>query len=859
MSLLCLIAMSRACSSRARWAVIPVPESGREKIGDRHHTQHGLVLRARFGWAVIPVPKSGSEKIPILFSSKSAQQNARTRSRFFGWHLSFLYSQNCNRSNPKQTKINQPAMKLSLSGSLFLIGSLPLAQAASIRGSRRKLASKFEGSSSSGCRVDSGLFLGGPNDPEAQGLSNKYFDVIMNVGSLQDCQAKCTDRADCKGVEYGQKNSGRCELWKVAIGQMKSHKDYGCYRKVETQQAEDPPTPTIDHTFQGEHGAGCRLDSDGILGGPHDPEAQGISNKYFDVLNMASIEDCKNKCYEMQGCKGFEYGAANNGRCELWKVDIEQLKHNPEVDCFKKVITTDGNAPNELDVNAVYIDIPDMADEDIADVMNWIKKEVTMVRNPFCWKDSYGRGVGTIPGRVADCPEGYTNDGATCRRPTDDIYEPSKMPSCPSGYTNMGLTCYRAPHDIYSPSKVAGCPSGWKNFGLTCTENLGTGGCAAWTPWNCDTFNVLENLGRMTCPGGYFVSSITGRCNFNCLSGYTNTGESCHRVADTKTSGSMTCTTGYTLNKITARCHKNCPSGYTNTGDTCHLPLIVKGLESMTCKAGEEKNGGRCYPAGGNLGSCFANEENDDGLCYKTCDNGYNGVGPVCWQTCDDSQVDCGAGCAKTSLECGMTVAGQVIAPVIVALNIATLGVTDAAADATKTVMVGGKNVAYTSDLGYYALKALNFFQSVNKTGKANPTVISRIYNARIGTKGLAWLRTVKTVATVSAQVYSAQEQYREMFADNFADQTSREIEQELDSHFNPETARFIKKSWADMAMQELAEANGWVIASTALAAASLVDPTGVVGAVEAYAKPVCDENVRFPCTEANLENSAVC
>jgi len=37
---------------------------------------------------------------------------------------------------------------------------------------------------------------------------------------------------------------------------------------------------------------------------------------------------------------------------------------------------------------------------------------------------------------------------------------------------------------------------------------------------------------------------------------------------------------------------------------------------------------------------------------------------------------------------------------------------------------------------------------------------------------------------------------------------------------------------WADITLQELAEANGWVVASTALAVASLADPTGVVGAM---------------------------
>ena len=86
----------------------------------------------------------------------------------------------------------------------------------------------------------------------------------------------------------------------------------------------------------------------------------------------------------------------------------------------------------------LFEDIPDMPDADVAKVMKWIAAEVGMVKNPFCWKDTFGRGVGKIPGRVSDCPAGYTNNGLTCGRGTDDIGAPSHVADCPSGYTNMG-------------------------------------------------------------------------------------------------------------------------------------------------------------------------------------------------------------------------------------------------------------------------------------------------------------------------------------------------------------------------------------------------------------------------------------
>ena len=127
-------------------------------------------------------------------------------------------------------------------------------------------------------------------------------------------------------------------------------------------------------------------------------------------------------------------------------------------------------ASDDEDEDVIYEDVPDMSDADIKRVMDWIAAEVVMVKNPFCWKDSYGRGVGTLPGRVADCPSGYTNHGLTCARGTDDIWAPSKVADCPSGYTNMGLTCFR-PHDsIHAPSRVADCPRGYTNMGLTCQK-----------------------------------------------------------------------------------------------------------------------------------------------------------------------------------------------------------------------------------------------------------------------------------------------------------------------------------------------------------------------------------------------------
>ena len=68
----------------------------------------------------------------------------------------------------------------------------------------------------------------------------------------------------------------------------------------------------------------------------------------------------------------------------------------------------------------------------------------------FCWRDSYGRGVGTIP---ADCPQGREKIGLLC------------YPICPSGMSRFGFDCH------------SNCPQDFRNDGLFCRKaEYGRGG-----------------------------------------------------------------------------------------------------------------------------------------------------------------------------------------------------------------------------------------------------------------------------------------------------------------------------------------------------------------------------------------------
>lgn len=568
-----------------------------------------------------------------------------------------------------------------------------------------------------------------------------------------------------------------------------------------------------------------------------------------------------------QGTTTFEFDEVNR---DEWSVYLKDPSRNVSIhiDLFRKMIrysdaqtpwrdqytvllATSGepNLPSDAqpltvqeeaaiasDPNTIYEDVPNMSMQEIQGVMGWIKIKTTGERLPFCWRQSEGRGVGTIPGRVADCPATYTNNGATCGRGADTIGAPSRLGDCPAGYKNMLVGCVKFP-DTY-----------WKPFGH----------CTTWFK------------------------------KYPCAAGYTDNGCTCGRGGDSISRDHMTCPSGYHKSPILPeRCIVDCQSGYTNTGETCFKGTSTLGMGSMLCKAGEEKIGARCFPNGG---SCFGSEEEDAGLCYKGCKAGFNGVGPVCWQNCPANWVNCAAGCAKTKNDCASTVGDQVLSPLIVAANIATVGmaapetaaVATAAKTTAETITIAGKTYTATSKVGMASvkalkamewaaknpgkvlkqggLKAIDSLQDVKPDGlEKGASVFRRIYVARTGRTAAAsggkttaqvvrFYRTSKVEGTIEYDAYRATNDYATAFAEDFKRQTSEEINDAIDHYYEEGPAQFLKETWAKQQLTELAEANGWRITQDVLAVASIVDITGVTGVVSAYAKPICQDLTSFPC-----------
>jgi hypothetical protein len=108
-------------------------------------------------------------------------------------------------------------------------------------------------------------------------------------------------------------------------------------------------------------------------------------------------------------------------------------------------------------------------------------------------------------------------------------------------------------------------------------------------------------------------------------------------------------------------------------------------------------------------------------------------------------------------------------------------------------------------------------------------------------------------VSAAGSVAYSAAKAYRYAFAEDFAAQTSPAVNDEINRRYHPKTAQYIKQAWADVHFQQLAQAHGWQGADLVLSAAAIVDPTGIVGVLAAYVKPICLSIVPYPCTSIDL------
>jgi hypothetical protein len=178
----------------------------------------------------------------------------------------------------------------------------------------------------------------------------------------------------------------------------------------------------------------------------------------------------------------------------------------------------------------------------------------------FCWKDSYERGVGTIP---SECRHHREKIGLLC------------YSRCPVGYSRFGFDCHQ------------NCLPGWSNQGLFC--RLAEYGRGAGYPWKFgDGFNDNGMFGRCQrdhrqgcekyglivypkCRSGFkpIECCICRPATPNCGSlGFNNGIDlSCAKKITIGDPKSMECGSG--LDYDAGLCYKGCNSGYNGIGPVC--------------------------------------------------------------------------------------------------------------------------------------------------------------------------------------------------------------------------------------------------------------------------------------------------
>jgi hypothetical protein len=206
-------------------------------------------------------------------------------------------------------------------------------------------------------------------------------------------------------------------------------------------------------------------------------------------------------------------------------------------------------------------------------VVSWIARQVSNARQPYCYRQSYGRGVGAP---LSTCGAGQQKNGALCYPNCNPGYGgagPVCWQECPEGYTDTGAFCTRGASSRHISIHSADCPAHFHNTGTSCYR--------AWPPKS-------ESLSHSTCPAGMHRSGAF--CYSQCDPGYTNTGVSCYRGPDTIAKKSY--------------------------GRGAGAP--------MGCEAGKEEDAGLCYD------QCKAGFHGVGPVCWQNCPAGRTACGAGC-------------------------------------------------------------------------------------------------------------------------------------------------------------------------------------------------------------------------------------
>ncbi len=256
----------------------------------------------------------------------------------------------------------------------------------------------------------------------------------------------------------------------------------------------------------------------------------------------------------------------------------------------------------------------------------------------FCWRETYGRGVGTIP---TVCPTGMENQAGLCYK------------LCNDGFYGVGPVCWKS------------CPDGYRDDGAFCAKPEAYGRGVGF-PWKVgDPLNDSKMFERCEAEFG------KGNCEKNGLIVYPKCKTNFHNVG-------------------CCVCSPDCPSGWNDIGVSCTKPSYGRGvgIPPTGCTSGKENNAGLCYV------SCRDNYQGVGPVCWDvTCPN----VDGLQWGDCGMGCAKNTASCINSIID--MTVSPLVAVLSIAGLVVSgggTSAVTATAASAKATASTA-KAIKFTT------------------------------------------------------------------------------------------------------------------------------------------------------------------
>jgi hypothetical protein len=156
----------------------------------------------------------------------------------------------------------------------------------------------------------------------------------------------------------------------------------------------------------------------------------------------------------------------------------------------------------------------------------------------------------------------------------------------------------------------------------------------------------------------------------------------------------------------------------------------------------------------------------------------------------------------------------------------------------------GAKSAQLSASLGKMGA-ALDKAKATFKAAKGNIETI--VGGAERLAKIKGTVAVGKTLYKIASPIGYEIDSYAREFADNFEDMTSPEIAGEIDKRFSQEAAYQIKREWGVRHLLLNMEANTFATVKNLLDLASVGDPTGLVGVINAFAHPLCKDDTPFP------------